>query len=76
MLCSDPKLDSHRFKDILVEAIAAGKDINYILLTKVIGGHLLYNLSLSFGKSCILIVRFGMQANNKKIARTSLTFKH
>ncbi|RVW46985.1 Chaperone protein dnaJ 6 [Vitis vinifera] len=25
MLCSDPKLDSHRFKDILDEAIAAGK---------------------------------------------------
>ncbi|GLT72129.1 hypothetical protein SLA2020_440860 [Shorea laevis] len=24
MLCSDPKLDSHRFKDILDEAIAAG----------------------------------------------------
>jgi DnaJ family protein C protein 9 len=26
MLCSDPKLDSHRFKDILDEAIAAGKN--------------------------------------------------
>ncbi|KAK9290355.1 hypothetical protein L1049_008524 [Liquidambar formosana] len=25
MLCSDPKLDSHRFKDILDEAIAAGE---------------------------------------------------
>ena len=25
MLCSDTKLDSHRFKDILDEAIAAGK---------------------------------------------------
>ncbi|CAE6088993.1 unnamed protein product [Arabidopsis arenosa] len=25
MLCSDPKLDSHRFKDILDEAIAAGQ---------------------------------------------------
>ncbi|KAF8398432.1 hypothetical protein HHK36_017359 [Tetracentron sinense] len=25
MLCSDPKLDSHRFKDILNEAIAAGE---------------------------------------------------
>lgn len=25
MLCSDAKLDSHRFKDILDEAIAAGK---------------------------------------------------
>lgn len=25
MLCSDPKLDSHRFKDILDEVIAAGK---------------------------------------------------
>jgi DnaJ family protein C protein 9 len=24
MLCSDPKLDSHRFKDMLDEAIAAG----------------------------------------------------
>lgn len=24
MLCSDPKLDSHRFKDILDEAITAG----------------------------------------------------
>lgn len=24
MLCSDPKLDSHRFKDILDEAISAG----------------------------------------------------
>ena len=24
MICSDPKLDSHRFKDILDEAIAAG----------------------------------------------------
>lgn len=24
MLCSDPKLDSHRFKDILDEAIANG----------------------------------------------------
>lgn len=41
MLCSDPKFDSHRFKDILDEAIAAGKDINYILLTRVLGGHLL-----------------------------------
>lgn len=27
MLCSDSKLDSHRFKDILDEAIAAGKII-------------------------------------------------
>lgn len=27
MLCSDPKLDSHRYKDILDEAIAAGKNI-------------------------------------------------
>ena len=25
MICSDPKLDSHRFKDILDERIAAGK---------------------------------------------------
>uniref|UniRef100_A0A9I9CCB7 DNAJC9 HTH domain-containing protein n=1 Tax=Cucumis melo TaxID=3656 RepID=A0A9I9CCB7_CUCME len=25
MLCSDPKLDSHRFKDILDEAITAGE---------------------------------------------------
>ncbi|KAJ6408192.1 hypothetical protein OIU84_011493 [Salix udensis] len=25
MLCSDPKLDSHRFKDILDEAISAGE---------------------------------------------------
>uniref|UniRef100_A0A2P2KKS7 Chaperone protein dnaJ 6 isoform X2 n=1 Tax=Rhizophora mucronata TaxID=61149 RepID=A0A2P2KKS7_RHIMU len=25
MLCSDPKLDSHRFKDILEEAISAGE---------------------------------------------------
>lgn len=41
MLCSDPKLDSHRFKDILDEAIAAGKDINNILLTKVLRIHLL-----------------------------------
>lgn len=24
MICSDPKLDSHRFKDILDEAIVAG----------------------------------------------------
>lgn len=24
MLCSDPKLDSHRFKDIIDEAIAEG----------------------------------------------------
>jgi len=41
MLCSDPKFDSHRFKDILDEAIAAGKDINYVLLTRVLGRHLL-----------------------------------
>lgn len=41
MLCSDPKFDSHRFKDILDEAIASGKDINYILLTKVLARHLL-----------------------------------
>ncbi|CAL5423390.1 unnamed protein product [Camellia sinensis] len=29
MLCSDPKLDSHRFKDILDEAIAAGEEDFY-----------------------------------------------
>lgn len=32
MLCSDPKLDSHRFKDILDETIAAGKCSYYLLL--------------------------------------------
>ena len=26
MLCSDPKLDSHRFKDILDDAISAGNN--------------------------------------------------
>ena len=25
MICSEPKLDSHRFKDIIDEAIAEGK---------------------------------------------------
>jgi hypothetical protein len=27
MLCSEPKLDSHRFKDIIDEAIAEGKHL-------------------------------------------------
>lgn len=30
MLCSDPKLDSHRFKDILDEVIAAGKGFLFV----------------------------------------------
>ncbi|XWS56237.1 hypothetical protein CRYUN_Cryun09bG0068600 [Craigia yunnanensis] len=34
MLCSDPKLDSHRFKDMLDEAIAAGKAFFQLLLTQ------------------------------------------
>jgi len=36
MLCSDPKLDSHRFKDILDETIAAGKNITIYILSKFI----------------------------------------
>jgi DnaJ homolog subfamily C member 9 len=27
MICSDPKLDSHRFKDIIDEAIAEGRQL-------------------------------------------------
>lgn len=36
MLCSNPKLDSHRFKDIIDEAIAAGRHLflAYIMCTK------------------------------------------
>ncbi|XP_070665704.1 uncharacterized protein [Malus domestica] len=29
VICSDPKLDSHRFNDILNEAITAGDEIHY-----------------------------------------------
>jgi hypothetical protein len=28
MICSEPKLDSHRFKDIIDEAIAEGKTLS------------------------------------------------
>lgn len=34
MLCSDPKLDSHRFKEILDGAIASGKGVSLALLCR------------------------------------------
>lgn len=36
MLCSDPKLDSHRFKDMLDEAIAAGEAFFGNLFSQVV----------------------------------------
>lgn len=38
MLCSDPKLDSHRFKDILDEAISSGKIYNSFIYFLFING--------------------------------------